>query len=102
LFITNLQSGIESGGFSEAEVDLNISRLAISLAISELESLIMMKLCHRGCSRLSITEQGEEIYQLALELLESIENFRSKMNGINTNLVGELNISITDNLMASE
>lgn len=93
---------IESGGFAAAEVDLNISRPAISLAISELESLLNMKLCHRGRSGFSITEQGEEVYQSALELLGSIENFRAQMNAINTDLVGELNIGITDNLVTSE
>ena len=90
---------IESGGFAAAEVDLNISRPAISLAISELESLLQMKLCHRGRSGFSVTPQGDQVYQSALELLGSIENFRSQMNAINTELVGELNIGITDNLV---
>jgi|TARA_B110000014_G_C20080308_1_gene564406 DNA-binding transcriptional LysR family regulator len=93
---------IEAGGFSAAEVDLNISRPAISLAISELESLLQMQLCHRGRSGFSVTEQGEQVYQSTLELLGSIENFRSQMNAINTSLVGELNIGITDNLVTSE
>ncbi len=93
---------IESGGFAAAEVDLNISRPAISLAISELESLLNMKLCHRGRAGFSITEQGEEVYQSTLQLLGSIENFRTQMNAINTELVGELNIGITDNLVTSE
>ncbi len=93
---------IESGGFAAAEVELNISRPAISLAITELESLLNMKLCHRGRSGFSITEQGEEVYQSALQLLGSIENFRAQMNAINTDLVGEFNIGITDNLVTSE
>ncbi len=93
---------IESGGFAAAEVDLNISRPAISLAISELESLLQMKLCHRGRSGFSITEQGELVYQSTLQLLGSIENFRAEINGINTELVGELNIGITDNLVTIE
>ena len=93
---------IESGGFSAAEVDLNISRPAISLAIAELESLLKMKLCHRGRSGFSVTEQGEQVYQSALQLLGSFENFRAEINAINTDLVGEFNIGITDNLVTSE
>ncbi|MCJ8318861.1 MAG: LysR family transcriptional regulator [Colwellia sp.] len=93
---------IESGGFSAAEVELNISRPAISLAISELESLLNMKLCHRGRSGFSITPQGEEVYQSAMQLLGSIENFRAEINAINTDLVGEFNIGITDNLVTIE
>jgi len=93
---------IESGGFSAAEVELNISRPAISLAITELESLLSMKLCHRGRSGFSITEHGEQVYQSALQLLGSLENFRAEMNAIKTDLVGELNIGITDNLVTIE
>lgn len=93
---------IESGGFAAAEVELNISRPAISLAISELESLLSMKLCHRGRSGFSITPQGEQVYQSAMQLLGSIENFRAEINAINTDLVGELNIGITDNLVTIE
>lgn len=93
---------IESGGFAAAEVDLNISRPAISIAIAELESLLQMKLCHRGRSGFSVTEQGEQVYQSTLQLLGSLENFRTQMNAINTDLVGELNIGITDNLVTIE
>lgn len=93
---------IESGGFAAAEVDLNISRPAISSAIAELESLLQMKLCHRGRSGFSITDQGEQVYQSTLQLLGSIENFRAEINGINTELIGELNIGITDNLVTIE
>lgn len=90
---------IESGGFAAAEVELNISRPAISLAISELESLIKMRLCHRGRSGFSITEQGKHVYQSAMQLLGSLETFKTQINAINTELVGELNIGITDNMV---
>jgi DNA-binding transcriptional LysR family regulator len=93
---------IESGGFSVAEVELNISRPAISIAINELELLLDMKLCHRGRSGFSITEHGEKVYRSALQLLGNIENFKAEMNAINTELVGEFNIGITDNLVTIE
>lgn len=93
---------IECGGFAASEIELNISRPAISTAISELESLLKMKLCHRGRSGFSITDQGEKVYQSTLQLLGNLENFRSEMNAMNTALVGELNIGITDNLVTIE
>jgi len=92
---------IESGGFAAAEVELNISRPAISLAISELESLLNMRLCHRGRSGFSITEQGQHVYQSALQLLNSLATFKSQINAINTELVGDFNIGITDNLVTN-
>lgn len=91
---------IESGGFAAAEVELNISRPAISLAITELETLLNMRLCHRGRGGFSITEEGETIYQAALQLLASLETFKSQVNAINRELKGELNIGITDNLVS--
>ena len=89
---------IESGGFASAEVELNISRPAISLAISELESLLNMRLCHRGRAGFSVTNEGEAVYQASLQLLGSLETFKSQVNAINRELKGELNIGITDNL----
>ena len=92
---------VECGGFSAAEVELNISRPAISQAITELESLLQMRLCHRGRSGFSVTDQGEEVYQSALQLLASLETFRAQINAINTELSGELNIGITDNMVTT-
>ena len=91
---------IESGGFAAAEVELNISRPAISLAITELESLLNMRLCHRGRGGFSVTEEGETVYQASLQLLASLETFKSQVNAINRELKGELNIGITDNLVS--
>lgn len=90
---------VESGGFSAAEVELNISRPAISLAISELESLLNMRLCNRGRAGFALTEQGEEAYDATLQLFGDLENFRARINAINTELKGELNIGITDNMV---
>lgn len=92
---------IESGGFAAAEVELNISRSAISLAITELEGLLNMRLCHRGRGGFSITEEGETVYQASLQLLASLETFKSQVNAINRELKGEFNIGITDNLVSS-
>lgn len=91
---------IESGGFAGAEVELNISRSAISLAITELEALLNMRLCHRGRGGFSVTEEGETIYQASLQLLASLETFKSQVNAINRELKGELSIGITDNLVS--
>lgn len=90
---------VESNGFSAAEVELNISRPAISLAISELESLLKMRLCNRGRAGFALTEQGEAVYDATLQLLYGLESFRAQINAINTELKGELNIGITDNMV---
>lgn len=90
---------VEFGGFSAAEVELNISRPAISIAISDLESLLAIRLCHRGRSGFSMTEQGSHVYQSTLQLLASLDTFKTQINAINTDLVGDFNIGITDNMV---
>ncbi len=90
---------VESRGFAAAEIELNISRPAISMAISELESLLQMRLCHRGRGGFSVTDEGNQVYEAMLRLFAGLETFRSQVNAINTELKGELNIGITDNLV---
>ncbi len=90
---------VECGGFAATEVELNISRPAISMAITELEALLGMRLCHRGRGGFSVTDEGSQVYKATLGLLASLESFRADINAINTDLRGELNIGITDNLV---
>ena len=90
---------VESGGFSQAEVELNISVSAISIAISDLEKRLGMKLCQRGRAGFSLTDEGSEVYQAILQLMASLENFKTQVNSISDRLKGELNIGVTDNLV---
>ena len=91
---------VECGGFAAAEVELNISRAAISIAMSDLETRLGFKLCQRGRAGFSLTTEGEQVYDYALQLLSSIENFRTQVNALHSNLKGELNIGICDNLVS--
>ncbi|REG79533.1 LysR family transcriptional regulator [Marinomonas pollencensis] len=90
---------VECGGFSAAEVDLNISRAAISIAISDLEVRLGFRLCQRGRSGFSLTNEGSQVYDYTLQLLSSLEDFRTHINALHQHLKGELNIGITDNLV---
>lgn len=90
---------VECGGFAAAEVTLNISRAAISIAMSDLEQRLSLRLCQRGRGGFSLTDQGQQVYQAILQLLSALEDFRTQVNSIHTQLKGELNIGITDNLV---
>ena len=90
---------VESGGFSAAEVELNISRAAISISMADLETRLGFRLCQRGRSGFSLTDEGSQVYQYTLQLLSSIEGFRTQINGLHEKLIGDLNIGITDNLV---
>ena len=90
---------VECGGFSAAEVELDISRAAISMAMSDLETRLGLRLCQRGRSGFALTDEGAEVYEAALQLLAATEGFRTRVNGLHAWLKGELNIGITDNLV---
>jgi LysR family transcriptional regulator, transcriptional activator for bauABCD operon len=91
---------VDSGGFTAAEVELNISRSAISAAISDLESRMGLTLCRRGRAGFSLTEAGEQVVGRMRELFGALDRFRSDINAIHTSLKGELRIGITDNLIS--
>ncbi|MEH6650826.1 MAG: LysR family transcriptional regulator [Motiliproteus sp.] len=90
---------VESGGFSAAEPELNITGPAISMAMSDLETRLGFRLCLRGRSGFSLTDEGLQVYESILRLFSSLEGFRDDVDAINTHLKGELNVGMTDNLV---
>ncbi len=93
---------VECGGFSAAEVELNITRSAISISMSDLEERLGLRLCQRGRAGFSLTEEGKLVYQASQQLMASLEDFRTQVNYIHEKLTGNLNIGITDNLVTIE
>ncbi|MCW8889741.1 MAG: LysR family transcriptional regulator [Sedimenticola sp.] len=93
---------VECGGFSAAEVQLNISRSAISISMSDLEQRLGLRLCQRGRAGFSLTPEGKEVHAAVLQLLSSLEGFRTQVNAIHAQLKGEFNIGITDNLVTMQ
>ena len=71
------RSVVECGGFSAAETVLGIGRSAISQQMSDLEQRLGLRLCQRGRAGFSLTEEGREVYQSALQLLSALESFRT-------------------------
>jgi LysR family transcriptional regulator, transcriptional activator for bauABCD operon len=88
---------VECGGFSAAEVELNISRSAISRYMGDLETRLHMRLCYRGRSGFALTDQGRLVYEHLLQLQVDLEKFRSNINAVHNKLVGELHLGLTDN-----
>ncbi|WP_442488856.1 LysR family transcriptional regulator [Halomonas litopenaei] len=91
---------VECGGFSAAEVELNISRSAISRYMSDLETRLRMRLCNRGRAGFSLTEQGSQVYKNILKLQEDLERFRSNINAVHHRLVGNLHLGLTDSTIS--
>ncbi|MEM1113513.1 MAG: LysR family transcriptional regulator [Pseudomonadota bacterium] len=93
------RSVVESGGLSAAEIDLDMSVSAISIAVSDLEKRLGLRLCQRGRAGFALSDEGKEIYDASLQLMAALENFRTEVNSLHAQLRGELNIGITDNLV---
>lgn len=93
---------VDSGGFSNAEVSLNVSRSAISISMSDLEKRMGLRLCQRGRAGFSLTEEGKSVYEATLQLMNSLETFRTQVNSLHNQLRGELSIGITDNMVTMD
>jgi len=93
---------VDCGGFSAAETALNIGRSTISLHISNLESRLNLSLCKRGRAGFSLTQEGQIIYQMTNDLLDSLESFRTTVNNLNTSLTGQLRIALSDTVSLDE
>lgn len=90
---------VECGGFSAAEASLNVSCAAISIAMNDLETRLGLRLCQRGRSGFSVTDDGKKVYKSIQKILLSIDCFRDEINAIHNHLEGELHIGMTDNLV---
>ncbi|OYD25756.1 LysR family transcriptional regulator [Oceanimonas baumannii] len=89
---------VECGGFSAAETELNISRSTISVHMANLESRLKLKLCRRGRSGFSLTDDGEVIYDSTKRLFSRLEEFRYTVNELHEQLSGELKIVSSDSI----
>jgi len=90
---------VDCGGFTAAEVELNIGRAAISMHMADLEKRLGLRLCQRGRAGFSLTDEGRQVHDASLRLLASLENFRTEVNTLHARLRGALDIGIIDNLV---
>jgi DNA-binding transcriptional LysR family regulator len=89
---------VESGSFSAAELEMNIGCSTISRHIKDLEIRLGVSLCRRGRAGFALTEEGRQVYEAALKLLSSVEEFRSGVNEIHHNLTGQISIALFDKI----
>lgn len=87
---------VDCGGFSAAELELNINRSTISRHIKDLEIRLGVSLCRRGRSGFSLTPEGRHIYEAALRMLASLDAFRTEVNDAHSHLTGTLCLGFFD------
>lgn len=91
----------EHGGFSQAQIALNVSQSTISTQMIDLETRLGMRLCRRGRAGFALTEEGREVYKYAKDLIQDCDEFVGKVNGIRGDLRGELRIGMADSLLGN-
>lgn len=84
------------GGFTAAEFELNIGRSTISKHISDLETRVGRKLCHRGPAGFSLTSDGEHVLHATDDLFVAIDNFQEQLDEAHSDLTGKLRIACFD------
>ena len=75
--IRTFRAVADCGGFSLAEVELRMTKSAISKQISDLEVRLGVQLCHRGRSGFALTTEGQTLYKASTRLFGEIEGFLS-------------------------
>ncbi|MEM9629561.1 MAG: LysR family transcriptional regulator [Pseudomonadota bacterium] len=90
------QTIVQSGGISAAEMVMNVGRSTISRQLSDLELRLGVKLCDRGPSGFTLTDEGVRVFEASNRLLASVDNFTVEVNEVNDRLVGRLSIALFD------
>ncbi|MGC1576181.1 MAG: LysR family transcriptional regulator [Beijerinckiaceae bacterium] len=90
----------DHGGFAAAEVALGKNKSAISMDIANLEARLGTRLCQRGRSGFSLTEEGQAIYLAALQLFAHIGGFRDKVASATRKVTGRVTLVMVDNIVS--
>jgi len=91
---------VEAGGFSAAQVALNVSASTISRQMSNLETRLDIRLCERGRGGFRLTNRGTTVYRAAKALFASMEEFRGTVEATRGQLTGQLSLAVVENWVA--
>ena len=91
----------ECGGFSAAQVELNVSQSTISSQMADLEAKLGVRLCERGRAGFRLTDEGRHAYEATQRLFRSLDSFRAEMEAYRGRLAGELHIGTVDSVVTN-
>jgi DNA-binding transcriptional LysR family regulator len=88
----------QAGSFTHAGETLNMSQSAVSRQVSALEQDLGVPLFHRHARGLILTEQGEDLFRTARDVLLKLESVRSRLTESSEKPTGTLRITTTTGL----
>ncbi|WOX06352.1 LysR family transcriptional regulator [Microbulbifer pacificus] len=83
----------DEGGFKNAADKLNLSNQLVSKYVSQLEEHLKVRLFNRTTRRVRLTEEGQQCYQFAQQILESLTDMESQLGEMQSEAQGQLRIS---------
>ncbi|HVZ14479.1 MAG TPA: LysR family transcriptional regulator [Bauldia sp.] len=92
------QAAAQAGSFTHAGETLNMSQSAVSRQVSSLEADLGVPLFHRHARGLILTEQGEELYRAASDVLVKLQSVRSRLTESAEKPQGTLRVTTTTGL----
>lgn len=92
---------VDAGGFSAAQIALNVSQSTISAKMAELEARLGTRLCRRGRAGFALTESGRRVYEASRLLFRALDEFSAQVGDVRGRLVGELHIAALDALASN-
>lgn len=85
---------VETGSFSRASDALRMARPGVTKAIGDLEATLGVRLLHRTTRRISLTGEGESLYERATGLLNDVVAIRDLFGGNEEHPAGRLRIDV--------
>lgn len=92
---------VECGGFSAAQIELNVSQSTISTQMADLETRLGARLCQRGRAGFNLTEDGRLVYEASQRLFRSLDAFAAEVGEMRGRLVGDLHLATIDNVISN-
>ncbi|MCQ9329080.1 LysR family transcriptional regulator [Pelistega suis] len=86
------------GSFSSAAEKLHTTQSAITKRIKELEAYFQVEVFNRSSKKVVLTPKGEEVYQLAIDLINKRDSMLYKLTA-NNMLSGTLRLSLSNFLI---
>ncbi|MGR6840171.1 LysR family transcriptional regulator [Aliivibrio wodanis] len=92
--ITIINQVIDSGSFTQAAVNLGMTKSTVSRKLAELEDHLGVKLITRSTRKLGLTQEGEIFYQASVKVLDIMQQTELELTA-NQNLIrGHLNLAM--------
>jgi DNA-binding transcriptional LysR family regulator len=89
---------VESGGYTPAQVSLNIGQSTISSHMTVLEQRLGVRLCDRGRGGFRVTQDGQAVYEAAQRLFRSMESFGSEVEALRGRITGDIHLGVVDSV----